>query len=396
MAIEVDGKIYRNLPEQVEENANQIEDLKTLFSTLGTVMVYKGSVATYADLPTEDQKIGDVYNVIDTGNNYAWDGEGWDEIGSSVDLSNLVTLDSAQNITGAKTFIGDSLKLQREAGDNLIWYFSPQLYGNMALKRGNDTAFVWNVGTFIYPASSTFDLGTSANKWKNLYLSSGVYTTDIYFNEDSTTNYIKVDSGGMQIRAGGNPIRLQGDTRPYDDATFDLGSSSYRWKDIRCSGSVYFGSSNARIYLDGSSIKFSNRIQIGTIFPTSDKLNDLGNGIGWYWRDLWLYRDIVTVDENNVQKTIPVNKIATIKTLDSTAVNSAWSTTTLVTGFYKNEASLSTVAYNALKDAKSIFIKMSDNGIYPATFDYNYYKIKVIGDVDFSGGSITEVEIYYQ
>lgn len=91
MAIEVDGKTYRNLPEQVEENANNIQWLLETIQSFGNVMRYCGSVATYDDLPTEDNKVGDVYNVIDTGNNYAWDGEGWDEISSIVDLSGYVT-----------------------------------------------------------------------------------------------------------------------------------------------------------------------------------------------------------------------------------------------------------------------------------------------------------------
>jgi len=99
MAIEVDGKIYRNLPEQVEENANQIELIKALVSQLGTAMHYKGSVPTYADLPTEDNKVGDVWNVTDTGNNYAWDGEQWDEFGSAIDLSNLAKLNESNEFT---------------------------------------------------------------------------------------------------------------------------------------------------------------------------------------------------------------------------------------------------------------------------------------------------------
>lgn len=89
--IEVEGKEYRNLPEQVEENANNIQWLLETIQNFGNVMRYCGSVATYNDLPTEDNKIGDVYNVLDTGNNYAWDGEGWDEISSIVDLSGYVT-----------------------------------------------------------------------------------------------------------------------------------------------------------------------------------------------------------------------------------------------------------------------------------------------------------------
>lgn len=42
---------------------------------------YKGSVADYAHLPSTGQVTGDVWNVIDSGINYAWTGSAWDDIG---------------------------------------------------------------------------------------------------------------------------------------------------------------------------------------------------------------------------------------------------------------------------------------------------------------------------
>ena len=49
-------------------------------------MHYKGSVQTVADLPASGNEIGDFYNIIATGENYAWDGTAWDQTGSIVDL----------------------------------------------------------------------------------------------------------------------------------------------------------------------------------------------------------------------------------------------------------------------------------------------------------------------
>lgn len=49
-------------------------------------MHYKGSVQTVADLPASGNEVGDFYNVIATGENYAWDGTAWDQTGSMVDL----------------------------------------------------------------------------------------------------------------------------------------------------------------------------------------------------------------------------------------------------------------------------------------------------------------------
>lgn len=79
---------------------------------LTTVYQYKGSVATYADLPTTGQKIGDVWNVetadpdhgIKAGDNVAWDGAQWDILGGNHDLSGYAQLNAANTFTAANTF----------------------------------------------------------------------------------------------------------------------------------------------------------------------------------------------------------------------------------------------------------------------------------------------------
>lgn len=60
-------------------------------SKVASVYKYKGSVATVDVLPTENQTVGDVYNVEDTGDNYAWTGTAWDKLAGTVDLSNYAT-----------------------------------------------------------------------------------------------------------------------------------------------------------------------------------------------------------------------------------------------------------------------------------------------------------------
>lgn len=67
---------------------------------VSSVYKYKGSVAKYENLPTENLTIGDVYNVEDVGlfkhdMNYAWNGEAWDALGSSVDLSSYSTTEQS-------------------------------------------------------------------------------------------------------------------------------------------------------------------------------------------------------------------------------------------------------------------------------------------------------------
>lgn len=62
-------------------------------SKVASVYKYKGSVATVDALPTENQTVGDVYNVENTGDNYAWTGTAWDKLAGTVDLSNYATKD---------------------------------------------------------------------------------------------------------------------------------------------------------------------------------------------------------------------------------------------------------------------------------------------------------------
>ncbi len=82
-------------PEQSEQadipahqNANmdiidtQLAQIHTeIENKISAVYKYRGSVETYDDLPAADQTIGDVYNVNNTGKNYAWTGEVWDDLG---------------------------------------------------------------------------------------------------------------------------------------------------------------------------------------------------------------------------------------------------------------------------------------------------------------------------
>lgn len=64
---------------------NDFEDFK---DSLSTVYHFRGSVADLAELQAiQNPEVGDVYNIVDTGMNAAWNGEMWDDFGSIADLS---------------------------------------------------------------------------------------------------------------------------------------------------------------------------------------------------------------------------------------------------------------------------------------------------------------------
>ena len=59
---------------------------------ISAVFRYKGSVPTYTDLTAlTGMTVGDVYNVTNTGDNYAWTGTLWDKLAGEIDLTAYLT-----------------------------------------------------------------------------------------------------------------------------------------------------------------------------------------------------------------------------------------------------------------------------------------------------------------
>ena len=118
---DIDGTTT-DLTEKITTVANNLATHEADFSNphkvtaeqlgLTTVYQYKGSVATYANLPTTGQKVGDVWNIetadpdhgIKAGDNVAWDGAQWDTLGGNHDLSGYAQLNSANTFTALNTF----------------------------------------------------------------------------------------------------------------------------------------------------------------------------------------------------------------------------------------------------------------------------------------------------
>lgn len=121
---DIDGTTT-DLTEKITAVANNLATHEADFSNphkvtakqlgLTTVYQYKGSVATYADLPTTGQKVGDVWNVetadpdhgIKAGDNVAWDGAQWDILGGNHDLSGYAQLNSSNTFTASNFFVAN-------------------------------------------------------------------------------------------------------------------------------------------------------------------------------------------------------------------------------------------------------------------------------------------------
>lgn len=117
--------LQENVKTLTDDKANKA-DVYTkaeIDSKVASVYKYIGSVKTYAELPTEDLVIGYVYNVetadkkngIKAGDNVAWNGTSWDNLGGNVDLSAYSTTEQIDTKLDTKVDKVDGSRLMTDA-----------------------------------------------------------------------------------------------------------------------------------------------------------------------------------------------------------------------------------------------------------------------------------------
>lgn len=78
-----------NIKVVADDLANNYYNKSQVDSKFTSVYIFKGSVDSIEDLPTEGNVIGDVWNVRKNDTNYAWTSEGWDALGGTAELASL-------------------------------------------------------------------------------------------------------------------------------------------------------------------------------------------------------------------------------------------------------------------------------------------------------------------
>ena len=94
-------------------------------AAVSSVYKYKGSVANQSALPSAGQIVGDVYNVEDTGDNFAWDGAKWDKLAGTVDLSGYLTTATAASTYQPKGDYATNTALASKADSSALSAYAP-------------------------------------------------------------------------------------------------------------------------------------------------------------------------------------------------------------------------------------------------------------------------------
>ena len=265
---------------------------------LTTVYQYKGSVATYADLPTTGQKVGDVWNVetadpdhgIKAGDNVAWDGAQWDILGGNHDLSGYAQLNSANTFTAFNAFRANiAVSNGTKAGSSSTIQLGIKPSGaTMQAEIGTDVH-----GAVIVQATENqghaFRIGSEVNR---LYLTS--YKDGIAFKHIAT-NFATYDTtNGANWLGNANTATKLATSRTINGVAFD-GTQDITIEagggggDVTAAGDNNFTGTNtfnkAITVRDGALAGIGGTITLGTkpnSATTQAKINSAATGAMYY------------------------------------------------------------------------------------------------------------------
>ena len=242
--------------------------------------------------------------------------------------------------------------------------------------------------------NNAFDLGNSSAKWKDLYLSGKIYTTDSFQIMDAN-NAAAVNISTSNVRIGKNLL-------PIINSNVNLGSSTagYAWKDLYLSGNIDFGN-GATITKDSS-----NRINLCHNSIATFVLGGSG-GYGYVkynfcpdgtvdlgrssakWQDLYLSRNLT--DGTNSIKVADIGKKLYQHNISSTGADFTGASLIIITTSATPLTSVLNVdlLLNGTSVVSAFIIDL--NGLYTPIIKYGWNGLTALdfNFVDVSGGALT-------
>ena len=147
-------------------------------NAVSTVYKYKGSVENKDALPNENNAVGDVYNVNDTGHNYVWTGTEWDQLAGIVDLSGYLTKNEAQTTYITPTAVAGTYLSKSDASTT---YLSQNDASNTYLSKNEAST------TYLAQTDAASTYLTQANASNNYLTKNDASTTYLTKNQAAST-----------------------------------------------------------------------------------------------------------------------------------------------------------------------------------------------------------------
>lgn len=305
------NKEFRNLQEQVLKNAQDIEILKekpNLSISIVDELPEVGQEGILYLVPSSDPELENAYDE------YVWlpESESFEMIGTTaIDLSNMVTTDTEQTITGEKTFSSE-LNVQGDvnigtdviAGGKVVigasGYDIKKDGSNMVIEADGNAIKVR--GNLIPNTGDTYGLGTTGAFWNYINVNSINFGNNATISKDSSNRINLNAAGSTRIKVGTvDSTYCIANWTPDTDSTYNLGKDNMRWAAVNA-GRIQNKFSSFFIEANGDvNVKCSNN---GALVPSSNNLFTLGKA-GQKW--LTTYTRYISNDEVNID----LNKIAT-------------------------------------------------------------------------------------
>ncbi len=188
----LDAEITRSTKADEDLGANIVEvgkEVEKVKTKLTSAMHYKGSVATKDLLPVEAHEPGDVWNVLEDGKNYAWDGTAWDDISGVMSIPQATTT----TLGGVKLFSSTVGSTTGTAGVQLT------ATGCMVVPQATTTtAGVGKLGTAGQVPNNGGMVGLTSNG-----------SFGLNFATESTGGSVRVGGNGIGISSGVLNLKLR-------------------------------------------------------------------------------------------------------------------------------------------------------------------------------------------
>lgn len=209
-----------------------------------TTNVYraKGSVQTYQDLPTENNQVGDVYNVIEAyedypaGTNFVWtDTSTWDALGGEISIIQGVSQEDFDKLVNNVTYITD------ESGGFSAGKINETSKGSINIGNNNTTRYTTGIaiGSNILSTDNAIIIGQSSSSQRESVVIGNNSTAGTFSNAVVIGNRSRATSNSIQLGKGTNTT--SNSFQVFDDNIYKADTHTLTVQNAEINGTPAYG-----------------------------------------------------------------------------------------------------------------------------------------------------------